>query len=68
MHMKELIKLASSIPRWALLPLGFVAAIALLFRRIITFEESIILILVAIVGDLCARAGALGQAVNGRKK
>lgn len=59
--MKELIKYATSIQRVAFLPLGFVAAIALLLRKNITFQESIILILLTIVVDVYSRSYALGH-------
>jgi len=63
--MKEMIALAKSIPPWGLLPMGFLAAIGLLSKKIITFNEAIILILITLV-VLLACDGRVGR--TGRKE
>jgi len=49
--MKELLKLAPFVQQWAWPKLGYLAAIALLLKRVITFDQALVLIFLAIMID-----------------
>jgi hypothetical protein len=48
---KELLKIASAIPGWPWPRVGYLLGIGLLYKRVINFEEALLLALLAIVID-----------------